>query len=152
VAVGAGGLAVLALVAVLGFPYLSAREQSIASDLRQRNPQAALSALRKAAQLNPLSAAPGRLGGTIALQAGLYLQAEKEFRQAIAREPGGWFSWFGDGLAASVLGDTARARHDFDVAVSIQRPQPAVRTALARVNSLHPLTPAEALSMLVLTK
>ena len=145
-------LALIAATVVLGLPYLSVREVSTASNVRSSSPGAALGRLDTAADLNPLSADPGRLGGTIALQSGLFLQAERRFRQAISREPGGWFSWLGDGLAASALGDEQRAHHDYAVAASINAHQPAVTQALARVNSLHPLTASEAFRLFVLTQ
>jgi Flp pilus assembly protein TadD len=135
---------------VLGFPYLSVREVSTASDLRSRNPNTALGDLKTAADLNPLDPDPGLLGGTIALQSGNLTEAENRFRQATNREPGAWFSWFGDGLAASALGDADRAKRDFQIAHSINSRQAAVRMALAQVDSNHPLTPAAALKMLVL--
>ncbi len=146
----AGVVALVVLVVVLGLPYLAVRKVSAASDLRQRNPRAALSDLADAASLNPLTSDPGVLGGTIALQIGDPTTAQARFRQAIDREPHGWFAWLGEGLAASVLGDTAQAEHDFRLAASLNYKQPAVRAALARVNTVHPLTPAQALKLLVL--
>ncbi|MDQ2760824.1 MAG: O-antigen ligase family protein [Actinomycetota bacterium] len=146
----AGALALLVAAIVLGLPYLSTREVSLASDTGQSNPAGALRDLKAAARLDPLSADPGRLGGTIALGANEYGVAEQQFTQAIAREPGGWLAWLGDGLAASALGDRTRARHDFEVAVSINSLQPAVKLALARVYDRRPLTPAKAFQMLVL--
>jgi Tfp pilus assembly protein PilF len=145
-----GALALIAAVVVLAFPYLSVREVSTASDLRTRNPKAALDRLATAARLNPLSPQPGLLAGTIALQSGDLIEAEKRFRQSIDREPGAWFSWFGAGLAASALGDSTRAKLYFERANAINSRNDAVRTALARVQSDHPLTPAAALKMLVL--
>jgi O-antigen ligase len=146
----AGLLALVAAVAVLGFPYLSVREVSLASDIRVRNPKVALRDLNTAAKLNPLSSDPTRLAGVIALQNGSFLVAEQRFRQTISRELGGWFGWFGDGLAASALGDTARANRDFAIAYSINTRQPAVSRALRYVDSTHPLTTPEALRLLVL--
>jgi hypothetical protein len=148
----AGVIALIAGAIVLGFPYLSVREISSASDVRARNPAAALSELADAANLNPLNAEPGRLGGTIALQTGRPIEAEHRFRQAITREPHGWFAWFGDGLAASVLGDAARADRDFRIAARIDSREPAISDALGRVNTTHPMTPAEALRELVLAQ
>jgi O-Antigen ligase len=149
-AAGAGALALLAGAVVLGFPYLSVREVSIASNLRARNPAAALNHLSDAGSLDPLSAEPGRLGGTIALQSSRFTEAQQRFGQAIAREPGGWYGWFGQGLAASALGDPQTARHDFRIASSINSQQPAIKQALARVDTGHPLTPSEAFGLLVL--
>ena len=149
--VAAGALAFLAAVFVLAFPYLSVREVSTAIDVRQRNPGAALQDLATAADLNPFNADAGRFGGTIALQTGQFTEAERRFRQAIARAPGGWFAWLGDGLAASALGDSARAHHDYARAAAINSQQPVVQQALADVYTTHPVKPAHALHMLVTT-
>lgn len=139
----------LAAVAVLAFPYLSVREVSTASDLRVSNPTQALRDLNTAADLNPLNADPGRIGGTIALQNGLWAEAQRRFDQATVREPGGWYGWLGAGLAASALGQRATARHDFRTAHSINSQEPAIAQALARVDTPRPLTPSKALQMLV---
>lgn len=146
----AGTIACVAAVVVLVLPYLSVRDVSLATDIRQRDAAAALRDLDRAASLNPLSAVPGRLAGAIALQTGQFGEAEQRFRQAIGREPGGWFSWLGDGLAASMLHDRARAHHDFEVAASINPRQTAVEQARAEVYSRHPLRPAQAFNLLVL--
>jgi hypothetical protein len=147
----AGGLAFLAAVFVLAFPYLSVREVSVALDIRQRNPSAALRDLATAADLNPLSADPGRYAGALALETSQFTEAERRFRQAIAGEPGGWFAWLGDGLAASALGDSARAHHDFATAAAINSQEPVIKQALDAVYTKKPLTPARALQMLVTT-
>lgn len=148
VVVPVAGLALLAATAALGFPYLSARESGAALGVRGY-PDRALSDLSLAADLNPLSAEPGRLGGAIALQTGRYPEAVRRFSQAIGREPGGWFAWFGRGLAESALGEPERARRDLRVAASIESRQRAVTEALARVDG-RPLTPAEAFRLLTL--
>jgi len=144
-AVAGGGLAVLAAVVVLGFPYLSVREMSVASDLRQKDPAGALSDLSTAADLNPLSADPGRLGGTIALTTGEYGAAQRRFEQAVSRDPGGWYAWLGAGLAASASGNRALARHDLEIARGINSQEPVIRMALDRVDSSHPLPPVTAI-------
>lgn len=145
----AAGVALVAAATVLGLSYVSVREVSDASDIASANPAGALSDLSTAADLNPLSAVPGRLGGQIALNAGYYDIAWQRFQQAISREPGGWFSWFGAGLAASQLGDVADARHDFAVARRINGKQPIIARALALVDSQHPITPSAGLRGIV---
>ncbi|HKO27869.1 MAG TPA: tetratricopeptide repeat protein, partial [Solirubrobacteraceae bacterium] len=143
-----GVLALLAAVVVLGFSYLAVRETSIASDLSQGDPGRALHALSIAADLNPLSADPGRLAGTIALTSQRYETARQRFEQAISRDPDGWYAWFGVGLAASAMGSRAQARRDFQAAASMNPREPAIRRALADLDSRHPLPPATALQLL----
>jgi tetratricopeptide (TPR) repeat protein len=133
---------------VLAFPYLAVRETSRGTDLAATNPAAALAALHTATELNPLTAIPDRLAGTIALQSGMPNAALERFRQATDRDPGGWFAWYGAGLAASALGDPTTAAADFRVAHSIDRRQPAIALALSRVNTDHPLTPQAGLRLL----
>ncbi|HEX3835285.1 MAG TPA: O-antigen ligase family protein [Solirubrobacteraceae bacterium] len=138
-----------AAIVVLAFPYLSVREVSIADDEQAANPAAALRDFSRAADLNPLSSIPGRLAGAVALTSGENTVAAQRFRQSIDREPGGWFAWLGAGLAASANGDRAAARHDYQVAFSINSRQPAIRQAIARVNSRYPLTSDQAFKLLV---
>jgi hypothetical protein len=147
-----GAVAVMACTAVLGFPYLSVRELSKAKSISNRNSAQALRDLKTAADLNPLTAEPARLAGTIALNSGRLNEAEQRFRQAIKRDPGGWYAWFGAGLAASALGDTEQAKRDFSVAASINSRQPAVTEALRRVDTLHPLTPGQGLRRLIVVQ
>jgi hypothetical protein len=143
-----GGLAFLAALVVLTFPYLSVREVSQASNVRQQNPTAALDRLATAARLNPLNPDPGRIGGVIALGTGQYSIAEQRFRQATDREPGGWFAWLGAGLAASALGQPQVAHRDFSTAAAINPRQAAILQSLAAVYSRHPLTSAQAFQLL----
>jgi tetratricopeptide (TPR) repeat protein len=143
-----GVLAVLAAVMVLGFPYLSVRETSIASDIRQSDPGRALNTLSTAADLNPLSSIPGRLAGTIALGSQRYGVARARFAQVISRDPGGWYAWLGAGLAASALGDRDQARRDFRTAASMNPRNSVVARALEEVDTKRPLAPAAALQLL----
>jgi O-antigen ligase len=144
-------LALLAAVVVLGFPYLSVRELSLASDSAHNNPAQALSDLRTAADLNPLNADPDRLAGTIALSTNRFSTATQRFEQAISRDPGGWYAWLGAGLAASARGDKALAHHDFDMAAWINPREGVTRRAIAQLDTAHPLTPVAALQLLVLS-
>ena len=143
-----GALALVAAAAVLGLPYLAVREVSVASDLRQSDPARALRDLSLAARLDPLSADPGRLAGTIALASGRYATARQRFGQAISRDPGGWYAWLGSGLAASAAGDRAAARHDFETAAAINPGQPVIRRAMALLDTPAPLSVADALRLL----
>ena len=58
----------------------------------------------------------------------------------------------GAGLAASALGDKATAHRDFVTAYSIDSKQYVVQQALARVYTAHPLTSAQAFSLIVLVE
>ena len=147
----AGALAFVAALVVLTFPYLSARELAAATTLRQTNPNAALSKLNTAANLNPWTPDPTRLAGTIALNTDQFTIAQQRFRQTIDREPGGWFGWLGAGLAASALNETSRAAHDFTLAASINSMQPAIQRALDAVYTQHPLTAAQVFAILAAT-
>jgi hypothetical protein len=144
----AGGLALVAAVIALGFSYLSVREVSIATDARQTDPAGALRDLSTAADLNPLSAEPGTVAGTIALQTGRFAVATERFQQAIARDPGGWFQWLGAGLAASAQGEKTVARRDYEFAASLNSKEPVIQQALAGIDSRSPLSPAAALQQL----
>jgi O-antigen ligase len=145
----AGVVALIAGVIVLGLPYLSVREVSLGSDASAHDPAAALADFATAARLNPLSSVPGRLGGVVALTSGRYQEAEHRFQQSIKREPGGWFSWLGAGLAASALGQRTSAEYYFRTAYAINDRQPADQAALQRVDTAHPLTSAQAFNLLV---
>jgi O-antigen ligase/polysaccharide polymerase Wzy-like membrane protein len=150
-AAAGGVLALAAAVVVLGFPYLSVREISQASDVARTNPAQALNDLSTAEDLNPLSADPDRLAGTIALSSNRLATASQRFQQAISRDPGGWYAWLGAGLAASAQGEKAPARADFDVAARINPGEAVIRRAIDQVGGAHPLTPVAALQLLALS-
>ena len=147
----AGVAAGLAATVALTFPYLSVVEQNRAAS-ESANPVVALTDFATAADLNPWSATPGRAAGNLALSTGQYEVAIQRFRQSIGRQPDGWFSWLGEGLAASELGEVARARRDFTVAARLDPQQPAVTTALRRVGTANPLSASEAIKMLIIVQ
>jgi hypothetical protein len=145
----ASAAAVVVCTVVLGFPYLSARETAVAQSTAATDPNTALSDLNTAADLDPLSAAPGRVAGSIALDVHSYASAQTWFAQVVARDPGGWFGWFGEGLAASALGDSRRAHELLARARSINSRQPIIGRALSRVYSKHPVSPSQGLSGII---
>ena len=142
-----GGIGLAAACTVLGTFFLSQRELSLAASAPTA--AAALSNYSTAASLDPLSSVPGRLAGVTALLAGYNAEAQREFSRSIAHEPGAWFSWLGEGLAASALGHRSTAEHAFRHAYLINHSQPVDGIALARVNGPHPLTGTEAMDLLV---
>jgi O-Antigen ligase len=140
----------VAATVVLGFPYLAVRETSIGSNLSASDPAAALSHLKTASRLNPLEADPGRVAGTIALQNGYFAEAQQIFQQVISREPGGWYGWFGAGLAASSLGDKSAAEHYLRGAQAINSRERAINDTITALNTSQPLTADQALNLIVL--
>ena len=148
-AIGVGSLAALAALVVLAFPYLSVREVSIATNIQNVDPVASLHDLHIAGRLNPLDSGPGLVAGAVALRHGEWAQARRSLGQSTGREPGDWLAWLLAGVAASEQGRRSVARVDYVRADKIDRLQPAVMEALARVGSRRPLTSAEVFRMLV---
>jgi tetratricopeptide (TPR) repeat protein len=146
-AVGFGVLALLAAVAI-ALPYLAEREVAAASSGWPSDPARAFARLDRAADLNPLSARPQLVAGVIALELGRSRVAEQRFSQALERDGGDWFAHFGRGLAASALGEPARARLEYVRARSLDPAEPLVHEALGRVGGPNPLTAKEAFGSL----
>jgi Flp pilus assembly protein TadD len=142
-----GALALLAAVAI-ALPYLAEREVAAASSGWPSDPAGAFARLDRAARLNPLSSRPRLVGGVIALELGEARVAQRQFAQALARDDGDWFAFFGQGLAASALGDRAKARAAYERARLLDPAEPLVRDALARVDGGNPLTAREAFGSL----
>lgn len=136
----AGFFLLVACTVVLAFPYLSVRAVSQATDIGTGNPATALHELATAADLNPWSPDPSQLAGTIELQSGLFAEAQKRFQETIDRRPGGWFGWFGAGLAASELGERRKAERDFRTAAKINTKETTIQAALDKISSRHPLS------------
>jgi tetratricopeptide (TPR) repeat protein len=78
------------IVAVLSFgaPWLSELDQNKAVSTWKSDAAAAFRSLDTAASLNPLSATPKLLAGSIALRLGRSQESMRYFREAIGREPG----------------------------------------------------------------
>jgi O-antigen ligase len=146
-AVCGGAVALLAAVAI-ALPYLAEREIAAAGNDWSGDPARAFARLDRAADLNPLSARPELVAGVIALELGRSRVAEQRFTRALERDGGDWFAHFGRGLAASALGDSARARLNYVRARSLDPAEPLVHEALARVGGRDPLTAEEAFGSL----
>jgi O-antigen ligase len=83
-------LAVLGLAAALSFaaPWLAEVEQNTAVSTWRTSPKRAFDSLDGAASLNPLSATPKLLAGSIALRLGRKADSQRYFREAIERDAG----------------------------------------------------------------
>jgi tetratricopeptide (TPR) repeat protein len=145
--VGLGAVALLAAAAI-ALPYLAEREVAAAGSDWPSDPTRAFARLDRAADLNPLSSRPELVAGVIALELGRSRVAEQRFSRALERDDGDWFAYFGRGLAASALGDRARALEQYERARSLDPAEPLVRAALARVGGRDPLTAQEAFGSL----
>lgn len=142
-----GALALLAALA-LALPYLAEREVAAAAGGWSSDPARAFERLDRAADLDPLSSRPELVAGVIALQLGRPRVAGQRFAQALGRDAGDWFAYFGSGLAASARGDAARARRYYERALALDPGEPLVREALGRVGGRNPLTAREAFGSL----
>ena len=145
---GALGLLALLAAAAIALPYLAAREVAAASSGWPNDPAAAFARLDRAARLDPLSAQPQLVAGVIALELGQPKGAEVRFARALSRDDGDWFALFGRGLAASALGQRARARAYYERARLLDPGEPLLAQALARVDGRDPLTAREAFGSL----
>ena len=105
----AAALAGLGLVLALGAVWLSERDIARATEGWPRDPGAAFDRLERAGDLNPLSPRPPLYAAFIALQLGDKQRAEREFRDAREREPGGVFTLLELGALASERGDRREA-------------------------------------------
>ena len=147
IAVGAGGLALLAAL-TLALPYLAERETVDAAQSWHERPADAISRLNRAADLNPLSARADLTAGVIALELGEARLARMRFDRAVERDPDDWFAHFGRGLAETALGDRAAAAEDYRVAHALSPREALVDEALRRIDGRRPLSAAEAFAVL----
>ncbi|MFL5519214.1 MAG: tetratricopeptide repeat protein, partial [Gemmatimonadales bacterium] len=79
---------VIAAVLSFGGPWLSQLDQNKAVSTWRSDPAAAFRTLDSAASLNPLSATPKLLAGSIALRLGRRADSVRYFQEAIERDPG----------------------------------------------------------------
>lgn len=105
----------IAAVAVAGaaalvFPGLSAAYSNAALGGWRLDPPAAYARLDRAAELNPLSAEPYLLQGSMALQLGDEAVARRAFERALAREPNSWYAYLQLAMLEGSLGNEAAAR------------------------------------------
>jgi tetratricopeptide (TPR) repeat protein len=138
---------VLALVPALslGTPWLAEVEQQSAVSTWQADPANAFSKLDSAASLNPLSATPKLLAGSIALRLGRRAESERYFREALARDPGDAYAHLELGALLAQRGRRGEAiatlerarrldpRDDLTAGV-LQRVQQGKPVDIARVN------------------
>jgi tetratricopeptide (TPR) repeat protein len=126
-AIGAG--AAVAAAGALVLPWLAYRYEQSGVSVWRHDPDLAYRRLERAADLNPLSARPLVVEGSIALRRGDEQRAREALRHAIDREPGNWYAWLQLGLL-----DGSAAHFD------------AAAAEIRRARELNPKDPVVALT------
>jgi tetratricopeptide (TPR) repeat protein len=96
-----------------------------------RAPSTAYARVNNAASLDPLSANPYLLGGSIALRFGDLVRAEREFALALGRSPEDQYATLERGAIASQRGEAAKAIRLLRRAVMLYPRDQLARQALA---------------------
>jgi tetratricopeptide (TPR) repeat protein len=132
-ALALGGLAIVALAAAVSFalPWLSGLEVKSAANVWATAPSSAYARLRSAAEIDPLSAEPHLVAGSIALRYGELSRADDEFALALDRSPDDQYATLERGAIASQRGESARAIALLRRAVSLYPRDPLASAALA---------------------
>ncbi len=124
-------LGVVGVAVLLALPFASlwmaADAQTRAAEGFRERPQASYRLLDRAAALNPFSAAPSTLHGSIALRLGDLPRADAAFGRALGRVPDDQYATLERGAVASARGDATRARPLLERALEL-----APRDRLAR--------------------
>ena len=129
-------LAIVVLAALsLAAPWLSRMEAQSAARVWTKDPSTAYARLRQAAQLNPLSAEPDLIAGTIALRLEDLEQARRRFEQALGRSRGNAYATLELGAIASALRQPPAALRFLERAVYLNPRNGLAREALALVRS-----------------
>lgn len=130
----------VAAVASLALPWISARLTDSAAAGWAADPQAAFSHLQTARELNPLSARPDLVAGTIAVRDDRPGEATAAFARAVSREPTNWYARLELGTLELAAGESARGIAELRRARALNPREPLIATALRRARSDAPLT------------
>jgi tetratricopeptide (TPR) repeat protein len=136
-AVGLG----VALVAALSLaaPWLAEVDQNKAVNTWRSNPAAAFDTLDSASSLNPLSATPKLLAGSIALRLGRPALSERYFREALQRDPGDAYAHLELGALLARSGRRAEALATLSRARQLDPRDDLTAGVLRRVRSGRPV-------------
>ena len=137
-AVVAGSVCALLIALSFASPYLAARDVAQASRTWPRNVPGALDQLHTASRLNPLSPLPALVAGSIALRLGAIGVAERNFHEAIKRDPANEYARFELGLIAGGRhnrASSAQARTLLAQALALNPRDDLAQTALRRVEA-----------------
>jgi tetratricopeptide (TPR) repeat protein len=144
------GLAVagLCLAAAVSFalPWLSERELEKATAAWRDNPEAAYERLDRAAGLNPVSARPLLVEGTIAILLRQPQRAEAAFLDVLEREPRNQYAWLHLAALASARQDRVLARRRIERAAALAPRDEATRQVREALSNGLRVTPQGALN------
>ncbi len=135
----AAGACVAVLVALV-LPYLETRYVERATTTFRARPAAAYSDLRRATELNPLSADPLTTKGTISLMLGNYALARSSFEQSIGKEDG-WYPRLQLALIDAHGGDFTAALRELDAARKLDADDPVLAAARESINERKRIQP-----------
>lgn len=136
-AVLASATIAIAAAAALTAPWLSRMEVQSAARVWPRARFTAYAALSEAARLNPLSAEPDVIAGTIALRLDELGRAQSDFEAALRRTPEESYATLELGAIASSRGDRARALTLLERVLELDPKYQIAREALAVTRSGH---------------
>ncbi len=131
----AAGVLALAVAAAFTLPWLSRLQVQSAAVVWVGHPAVAYARLDAAARLNPLSAEPYEVAGTIALRRGEETRADRAFALALTRTPGDAYATLERGAIASAQGRRRAALAELARAVRLDPREELARAALAQVRS-----------------
>lgn len=138
----AAALVALALAISLGVPWIAAKDISRASSVWRTDTGSAYSLLDRADTLNPLSARASLTAGTIALRTKDLGRAQKEFGEALSREPQNNYALLELGVIASARGQRGKAVDYLERAAKLSPMDAVARAALEGARRGRRLNPA----------
>jgi hypothetical protein len=136
----AGALVAAAAIASLALPWISARLTESAADGWPADPENAFSRLDTARELNPLSARPDLVAGTIAIRDDRPQEARAAFARASEREPTNWYALLELGTLEIASGQRGKGLARLRDARSLNPDEPLIALALRRAHSDDPLS------------
>ena len=144
----AGGVALVAALAILAVSYLSVAETQRATSEWRDDTEGALDRLDRAAELNPLTDRPAMLAGAISIESDDLDGAGEHFAAAIERNPSNWYAALQLGAIASVRGDWREAKVRMRTALRLNPSDPEIADWLTRVHSHTAVRPRSIVGVL----
>lgn len=138
--IGCGIVLSLVAAASLLLPFGAARDTERATQTWRSDPRGALDRLDRAASLNPLSARPDLLAGTIATRIGDTDLARERFAAALERAPDNWYAELEVGAIDALEGRRKQGLEHLSRARALNPMDPLVGEALRAARNREPLS------------